>query len=337
MTSAATASRPHRWFREEDGDLGALAGLSIAVLGYGLLGRPLAHNLRDSLRREVLVGSDDPPSSDAAVADGFEVVSLATAAARGDVLVLLVPDEAQPAVLQRIGGQLRPGTLLAFASGYALAHGLVTPPPEVDVVLFAPRMSGDPIRSRYLAGRGYVSYVSVEHDATGRAWSRLLAIAKAAGSLRQGALELSAREEALLDLFVEQAFGPWLGAALLSAFHVGLEAGLPPLGLLLELYLSGEMAETFAQMAGDGFLEATRAHGFAAAFGGMTGTLGIDRERMAEQMRAALGEITSGEFARALQSEFESGYPCREFLEQVLGQDDLLTRTEAEFRRRSWA
>jgi ketol-acid reductoisomerase len=320
-------------FREEHADSGALRGTTIAILGYGLLGRPLGLNLRDALDARVIVGSDDDPSSEQARADGFAVMPLAEAAALADVALLLVPDEVQPAVLARIAPDLRPGALLVFASGYALAFGLVVPPPEVDVVLFAPRMGGDAIRERFLAGRGYLSYVGVEHDATGGAWPRLLALASGAGSLRQGALEMTARQEAVLDLYVEQACGPWLGAAILSAFHVGVEAGLPPLGLLLEMYLSGEMAETFAQMARDGFLASSRAHGYAAAFGGMTRTLAIDRESMAAHMQETLAEIENGDFAHALQDEFAAGYPCRTFLEEVIGDGDLLSRTEAAFRK----
>lgn len=326
-------ARQRRLLRDEDGDLAVLEGRTIAVLGYGLLGRPLALNLRETGAGTVIVGSDDPPSSAQAVADGFVVESLAEATAAADVALLLVPDEAQPEVMERIAPRLRPCSTLLFASGYALAYDLVSPPPGVNIVLFAPRMSGDPIRARFLAGQGFLSYVGVEQEATPDAWPILLAVAKASGSLRHGALEMTARDEALLDLFVEQAFGPWLGAALLSAFHVGMEAGLPPLGLLLELYMSGEMSETLGQMARDGFLPATKAHGFAAAFGGMTGSLAIDREQMAEQMRTALREIESGEFARALQDEYASGYPCREFLDRMLGEDDVISRTEAAYRR----
>lgn len=331
--STPSPPRRQRLFREADADPGVLAGTTIAILGYGLLGRPLALNLRESLAAIVVAGSDDEPSSAVARADGFEPVSLEQAAAGADVALLLVPDEVQPDVLQRLAPHLRPGALLVFASGYALAHGLVSPAVNLDVVLFAPRMGGDAIRERFRAGHGYLSYVGVEQDATGRAWPRLLALAAAAGSLRQGALEMTAREEAVLDLFVEQACGAWLGAAILSAFHVGVEAGLSPLGLLLEMYLSGEMAETFAQMARDGFLASSRAHGYAATFGGMTRSLGIDREVMAAHMREALVEIERGDFAAALQAESAAGYPCREFLEQVIGADDLLTRTEAAFRR----
>lgn len=330
MISPLPSSR--RWFRDDHADPSLLRDRGIAVLGYGLLGRPLALNLRDSLGIPIRVGSADEASSSQARADGFAVESLEDAAAGADVVLLLVPDEAQPGLVPRIAPRLRPGSTLVFASGYALAYGLVESPKGINVVLFAPRMSGDAIRRRFLEGAGYVSYVGVEQEATPDAWPHLLALAGAAGSLREGALEMTAREEAVLDLYVEQACGPWLGAAILSAFQVGLESGLPPLALLLELYLSGEMSETFRQMASDGFLASTRAHGYAAAFGGMTQSMSIDREQLAEQMRTVMREVQSGGFARALQEEFTAGYPCREFLEQMISEDDVLNRTERAFR-----
>jgi len=327
-----------RLFRERDADPGALRGKTIAILGYGLLGQPLALNLRDSLGSgpnpaTVIVGSDDEPSSARARADGFEVLPLVEAAAEADLALMLLPDEVQAEFMPAIGARLRPGSALVFASGYALAYRLVTPPAGVDVVLFAPRMGGEAIRQRTVDGRGYMAYLGVEHDATGKARDIVLALAAAAGCLKFGALEMTAKQEVVLDLFVEQAFGPWMGAALLSAFHVGTEAGLPPLGLLMELYLSGEMSETFAQMARDGFLPSTLSHGFAASFGGMTRALSIDREQMGEQMRNILGEIDSGAFAEALQDEYNNGYPCRPFLDKVVGDDDIISRTEQDYRQ----
>jgi ketol-acid reductoisomerase len=326
-----------RLFREQDGDVRTLHGSTIAILGYGRLGEPLALNLRDTFADtepsvRLIVGSDDEASSARALDAGFETVSLVEAAAEADMAVMLLPDEVQEDRCEGIFTRLRPGASIVFASGYAIAYDHVATPPDSDVLLFAPRMGGEAIRQRYLDRQGYMSYLGVEHDASGQGLARVLALAAAAGSLAFGALEMTAKQEVALDLFVEQAFGPWLGAALLSTFHVGTEAGLPPLGLLMELYLSGEMSETFSQMARDGFLPSTLSHGFAASFGGMTRALSIDREQMAEQMRGVLDEINSGAFAEALQDEFRSGYPCEPFLHKVVGDDDIISQTERDFR-----
>jgi ketol-acid reductoisomerase len=126
--------------------------------------------------------------------------------------------------------------------------------------MITPRMLGEEVRRAHLAGVGFFSYVSVERDASGEAERVLLALADAVGSLRRGALTLPARQEALLDLFVEQTFGVYLGLALQAAFQVGTEAGLPAEAMALELYMSGEMSRTLAAFAEDGF------------FRGVTGT-----------------------------------------------------------------
>src|SRR5262249_31137583 len=193
-----------------------------------------------------------------------------------------VPDEVQPALFRsEVEPHLAEGAALVLASGYNLAFGGLEVPAGRDVLLFAPRMLGKCVRALYLAGKGFFSYVSVEQDATGHAWPILLALAKGSGSLRRGALHFTAAQEARLDLFGEQAFGPWVGAAVLSAFQVGIEAGLPAEGLLLEMYLSGEMAQTFQAMADAGFLRSTMLHGYTSAFGGMLRSMSIPRDLMA--------------------------------------------------------
>lgn len=321
-------------YRLKDGPLEPLDGQTIAVLGYGRLGRPLALNLRETGRGRVIVGSRSDESAASALVDGFEVQTLADATGAADIALILLPDEVQPAVFaEEIAPRLKPGAMIIFASGYALAFGLIHPPPHIDVALLAPRMLGEGIRNRFLAGQGFFSYVNVEQEITGTAWKRLLAVAAATGCLNKAAIGMTARTEAVLDLFGEQAFGPWLGAAMLTAFHVGVEAGLPPVGLLLELYLSGEMSETLRAMAENGFLKSTEAHGYAAAYGGMVRSLPIDRSAIAESMREALADIASGQFAQSLQDEVSDGYPCRPFLTQMIESNDLLSQTEERLRR----
>lgn len=318
-----------RVFREGDGDASELAGSTIAIVGYGQVGRPLALNLRDGLEAQILVGECDAQACARARDDGFTALPVADATARADLVLLLVPDEVQPEVFARlVGPHLKRGSALVLASGYNLAFEGLAPPPDVDVLLFAPRMLGKCLRPLYLEGKGFYSYVSVEQDFTGRGWPRVLAIAQGSGSLRTGALHFTARQEAQLDLFGEQAFGPWIGAAMLAAFQVGQEAGLPAEGLLLEMYLSGEMAQTFQTMAESGFLRSTLLHGYTSAFGGMLRAMSIPREVLTETMRDALRQIQNGKFAEALQTEVNEGYPCRALLEDMLSQHNPITQVE---------
>ncbi|HZD64720.1 MAG TPA: hypothetical protein VE152_01335, partial [Acidimicrobiales bacterium] len=263
------------FYREADADPEALAGQQVAVIGYGNLGASLALNQRDA---------------------GLDVVEL------------LIPDEAIPdCFTDLVAPALRPGSAVCFASGYCLAYDLIRVPEGVDTLLLAPRMLGEEVRRAALEDRGFVSYVSVERDASGKALDRLLALAAAAGSLKRGALSLSASQEATLDLMVEQTVGPYLGVAIQHAFALGVEAGLPPEALVLELYMSGEMSQVFRTFGEDGFYRAVSGHGLVAAYGGFLRTMGVDGAAMRRVFEAVLEDIRTGGFAAKLQEEKTKG------------------------------
>jgi ketol-acid reductoisomerase len=319
-------------YRAVDAPSGGLVGETVAVLGYGNLGRSAALNLRDS-GAKVRVGNRDDEYAAAARADGFEVVSLVEAASDTMVYVLL-PDEVIPAVFDtEIAPALRPGTAIAFGSGYCLAFGLIRPPAEVDVLLLAPRIAGRQARTRYEAGEGFWAFVGVEADRSGQAWRRLLSLADAFGALRAGAIEMTAAHEAALDLFVEQTVGALLGAAMLVAFDVGGEAGIPIEALAMEMYMSGEMEGVFHAFREAGFLRASEEHGPTALFGGITRTLEMDREAIATSFRAILKDITSGAFARRFQEEAASGYPMLSVAREMTRGSSPITDAEERLRR----
>ncbi len=213
-------------YRAADAPHGALAGEAVAVLGYGHLGRTAALNLRDS-GVKVRIGNREDAYAEQARGEGFEVVPLATAAA-GDVVYVLLPDEVIPTLFEiEIAPALRPGSAIAFGSGYSLAFDLIQPPATVDVLLVAPRMAGTTARARYLKGQGFWACVGVEADRSGRAQQRMLGLAGALGVLRAGGVQMSAKVEATLDLFVEQSVGAVLGMAIMMAFEVARDAGVP--------------------------------------------------------------------------------------------------------------
>lgn len=326
------SAEPATFYRESDADRGALAGQTVTVVGYGNLGRSMALNLRDSGLR-VVVGNIRDDYRAQALADGFDAHDIADAVALGDVVYLLVPDEVIPEVFrEQVEPRLRDGSAIVVGSGYVLAYDLVKPPAGVDVLLLAPRMLGEEVRRTYTEEIGFLSYVSVEQDASGTAKERLLALASAAGSLQRGALELTARQEAMLDLFVEQTVGPYLGTAFQLAFRVGTEAGLPPEALVCELYMSGEMSRTIQTMADVGFYQSVTWHGLVATYGGFTGTLAIDKDAMLRYFTERLDYIRSGGFARALQEEEAGGYPTVAAIEAITKVANPLTDAEDRVR-----
>ena len=319
-------------YRAGDAPPGALDGESIAVLGYGNLGRSAALNLRDS-GVKVRVGNRDDEYADRARADGFEVVPLATAAG-DDIVFVLLPDEVIPEVFPRdVASELRPGSAVAFGSGYSLAFGLVRPPETVDVLLIAPRMAGAATRARYLAGQGFWACVGVEADRSGRAHRRMLGLADAMGALRPAAIEMTAVMESALDLFVEQTIGPLLGTAMIIAFEVGREGGIPPEALAMEMYMSGEMETVFEGFRTAGFFRSSEDHGPTAIFGGLTRAIEIDREDIAARFRRVLEDIKSGAFAQRFQAEAQTGYSVLSMAQSLLRGNSSITAAETRLRR----
>jgi len=306
-------------YHDQDADLGALEGETLAIIGYGNQGRSQALNLRDS-GLQVIVGNIGDASRDRARDDGFEAYDIAEACRRADGILLLVPDEVMPEVYtEHVAPHLERGNLLDFASGYNVAFGLIEPPKEVDVVMVAPRMIGPGVRDTFLRGQGFPSFVGVHQDATGRARQRMLALAKAMGSTRAGCIDMSLHDEASLDLFTEQGFGPAFGQVFQSAIHLLVDAGYPPEAVLLELYLSGEMAYTFEKMREVGMMKQMDFHSQTSQYGSITrGAKFLHLQQpMRETMEQVLETIRSGEFAREWSGDRERSLQTLEKLKKL--------------------
>ena len=259
-----------RIFHDPDADPAVLAGKTVAVIGYGNQGRSQALNVRDS-GLATIVGNRDDDYAAQARADGFAVLPIGDACARADVIALLVPDEVMPAVYaESVRPHLRAGTVLDFASGYNVAFGLIEAPNDVDVVLIAPRMIGPGVRDAYLSGKGFPSFIALHQDASGTGMARLLALARAVGSTRAGCILMSMHDEATLDLFTEQAFGPAFGRVFMSAVETLVGAGYPPEAVLLELYLSGELAYAFEKIRQVGMMRQMDFHSHTSQYGSLT-------------------------------------------------------------------
>jgi ketol-acid reductoisomerase len=327
-----------RFFGLRDADPHALDNERICVLGYGNLGRAICLNLRDAGLAGLVVGNIADEYADRARVEGFTVVPIGEAVAKADIAFVLLPDEVIPEVfVADIAPNLDAGSAIIFASGYNLAYGLIAPPGDADVLLLAPRMGGELARERFLEDRGFVAYVSVENDASGKGWQRLLGVAQAVGVLQAGALELDARREADLDLFIEQTMGAAIGVAIMSAFTLGVEAGIPPEAMVLEMYMSGEMETVFRAFREMGFYRASDTHGPTAMYGGFIRTMELMQSNLASIFRHTLEEISSGQFAQQFQAERDAGYPSLGIAEQMAsGQSPIaqpVVEAEARVRR----
>jgi ketol-acid reductoisomerase len=272
----------------------------VAVVGYGNQGRSWALNLRDAgLAVQVCVRAD--ATREQAVADGFDAADL-DAAGGADVICILVPDDAIP------GLPLQPGShaLVVVASGYTLAFGRFAPPCDVGMV--APRMLGPEVRRCYEEGIGFITAVGVHADVTGTARPRTLAVARAIGGLRQGAIELTAMQEAVLDLAVEQALAPALRRVSTSFVQVMLEQGIPLEAILTELFLSGEVERTYRLVRTEGYAAQMAHHSPVSQYGQLSREGRYDHLDVAATMRDIVEGIASGRFADEWDAERDAGF-----------------------------
>lgn len=218
-------------YRDEDVDLAILDNKVVAVLGYGIQGRPQALNFRDS-GVKVIIGAgprDLYPDWDTAVADGFDVYDIGEATRRADVVHVLLADPAQPGVYREaIQPNLKHGATLSFCHGFNVLYGAIKPPQDVDVILYVPNAPGHKVRDKFLEGSGIYGAVSVEQDVTGDARDIVLAIAKAAGSTRVGVVELSFQHETEGDNFEEQVLYGGTIHLMKAVFETMVENGYPP-------------------------------------------------------------------------------------------------------------
>jgi ketol-acid reductoisomerase len=288
-------------YHEDDADLAALAGASVAVVGYGNQGRSWALNLRDSgLDVSVCVRAD--ATRDQAEADGFAAHDL-DAASTADVVCVLIPDDAIPSLLLT-----RPADgLTVVASGYTLAFDRFDP--DGDVGMVAPRMLGPEVRLCYEEGVGFITAVGVHRDATGHARKRTLAIARAIGGLRQGAIELTPMQEAVLDLSVEQALSPALTHVNQTFVAAMVEQGIPIEAILTELVLSGEVERTYRLLREVGYSGQFEFHSPTSQYGQLSRRDAYADIDIATTMRELVATIVDGRFADEWDAERDAGHP----------------------------
>jgi ketol-acid reductoisomerase len=287
-------------YHDEDGDVGALKDQSVALVGYGNQGRSWALNLRDSgIDVRVCVRAD--ASREQARRDDFDPTDI-EAASHADVVCVLVPDDAIPGLpLER-----RDAGLTIVASGYSLAFGRFEPPGDLGMI--APRMLGPEVRRCYQEGHGFITALGIHRNATGRALERTLAVAKAIGGLRQGAIELTPKQEAVLDLAVEQVLSPALTHVNQAFVGAMLGQGIPLEAIMTELFLSGEVERNYRILREIGFARQMELHSPTSQYGQLSRRGQFDHLDFAPKMAELADDIASGRFADEWDDEARGGY-----------------------------
>jgi len=320
-----------KMFYEDDASLEPLAGKTVAILGYGSQGHAHALNLKES-GVDVVVGlRPDSASRAGAEAAGLEVADVADAASRGDVVMILLPDEKQAEVWStEIADGISEGNLLMFAHGFAINFDQIQPPPGVDVGMVAPKGPGHLVRRQYEEGRGVPCLMAVHADESGNARDMVLAYAKGIGGTRAGVIETTFKDECETDLFGEQAVLCGGATELVRAgFETLVEAGYDPrlayFECLHELKLIVDlMYEKGIQGMRDSISN-------TAEYGDMTRGPKVITDETREAMRKILADIQSGDFAREWIAENRAGGESFDRMRQE-GKDHQVEQVGGELR-----
>ena len=295
-------------YYDSDCNLGVLDGKTVAVIGFGSQGHAHSENLAESGVNVVVglrkgSGHWEKAATFAAEHPNFRVMEVEEAAAAGDIVMMLVPDELAADIYNRqVAPYMTEGKTLAFAHGFNIHFKTIVPPENVDVIMIAPKGPGHTVRSLYRDGRGVPSLICVEQDYSGRAKDTALAYACGIGAGRAGILETTFKEETETDLFGEQAV---LCGGVCELIHAGFET-------LVEAGYAPEMAyfETCHEMKliidlinEGGFAKMRYSISNTAEYGDYRTGKRLITDETRKEMRNILREIQDGTFASEFLTE----------------------------------
>ncbi len=285
-------------YYQDDCNLAALDGKTIAVIGYGSQGHAHALNAKESGCHVIIGLYEGSKSWKKAEEQGFEVYTAAEAAKKADIIMILINDELQAKMYKEsIAPNLEAGNMLMFAHGFNIHFNQIVPPADVDVTMIAPKGPGHTVRSEYQAGKGVPCLVAVHQDATGKALEKALAYSLAIGGARAGVLETTFRTETETDLFGEQAVLCGGVCALMQAgFETLVEAGYDPRNAYFECI--HEMKLIVDLIYQSGFAGMRYSISNTAEYGDYVTGPKIITEETKKTMKKILSDIQDGTFAK---------------------------------------
>lgn len=285
-------------YYDQDADLKRLKGKKIAVIGYGAQGHAQAQNLRDSGCEVLVAELPGSPAWERAKKDGFKPLTAGEAAKAADYIQMLVPDQDQSEVYgSAVAGHLKEDKILGFSHGFNIHFGQIIPPPDVDVVMVAPKGPGFLVRTTYLEKKGVPNLVAVYQDHSGQAKEIALAYSKGIGGTRAGTIETTFAEETETDLFGEQVvLCGGVTELIRASFDTLVEAGYQPEIAYFEC--CHELKLIVDLIYERGITGMRRQISDTAEYGDMTRGRRIITEETREEMKRILTEVQSGAFAR---------------------------------------
>ncbi|MEN4046878.1 MULTISPECIES: ketol-acid reductoisomerase [Sulfurimonas] len=318
-------------YYDKDCDINIIRSKKVAMIGFGSQGHAHAENLRDS-GVDVVVGLRKGGASWAkAEAKGFEVLTVAEATAKADVVMILLPDEDQARIYkEEIEPNLKAGDTIAFGHGFNIHYKSIIPAADINVTMIAPKAPGHTVRSEFVRGGGIPDLIAIENDPSGTTKELALSYASAIGGGRTAIIETTFKDETETDLFGEQAVLCGGVTSLVQAgFETLTEAGYAPemayfeclheLKLIVDLMFEGGIADMRYSISN------------TAEYGDYVSGKRVINKESKEAMKEILKEIQDGRFAKDFILEGQAGYP-RMNAERANARASLIEQTGVKLR-----
>jgi len=296
-------------YYDKDCDLNIIKSKTVAILGFGSQGHAHAENLRDSGVNVIIGLKEGGNSWKKAAAKDFDVMSVAEATKKADVIMILLPDEIQAEVFKNeIEPNLQTGNTIAFGHGFNIHYGQIIPPKGIDCIMVAPKAPGHTVRSEFVKGGGIPDLIAVAQNESGNALELAKSYASAIGGGRTGIIHTTFKDETETDLFGEQAvLCGGLTSLVQAGFDTLVEAGYAPemayfeclheLKLIVDLMYEGGIANMRYSISN------------TAEYGDYVSGPRVINEESKKAMKEILKEIQNGEFAKDFILEGKAGYP----------------------------
>lgn len=318
-------------YYDRDCDLSLIKSKVVAIIGFGSQGHAHAENLRDS-GVKVIIGLRDGSSANKARAKNFEVLSVADATKKADVIMILTPDEFQAQIFNsEIKPNLSEGKAIAFAHGFNVHYGQIVAPKGVDVIMIAPKAPGHTVRNEFVNGGGVPDLIAVAQNESGNAKALALSYASAIGGGRTAIIETTFKDETETDLFGEQAvLCGGLTALIEAGFNTLVEAGYEPemayfeclheMKLIVDLMYQGGIADMRYSISN------------TAEYGDYITGEKIITEESKKAMKKVLKDIQDGTFAKDFILESRANYPKMNARRNIT-KNSLLEQTGVKLRK----
>ena len=296
---------------EKDGSLAPLQGKTCAVIGFGSQGHAHGLNARESGLNVIVANRRDSANGKLAIEKGFEPMPVDQAVAQAEFVLVTVPDEVQPQVYEKfIAPNLKDGATLCFTHGFNVHFGTISPPENVTVIMVAPKGPGHLVRSQYERGGGVPCLIAVHQNPSGTDDARQIALAWAIaiGGARSGVIVTNFKDECETDLFGEQCvLCGGLSALIKAGFETLTEAGYPEEMAYFEVCHELKLIVDLIYQGGLDYMRYSISN--TAEWGDLSVGPKIVDDRVKQNMKKALADIQSGDFARGWREEYQAGLP----------------------------